>query len=64
MDKVYCTEERLTRFIKSLKSGCTWGHDGILSEHLKWGVETPEFVHHISTLVYCMSALWCCTGVL
>ncbi len=51
MDKVFFTEERLTRFIKSLKSGCTGVHDGILSEHLKWGVESPEFVHHIGTLV-------------
>ncbi len=25
MDKVYYTEERLTRFIKSLKSGCSGG---------------------------------------
>ncbi len=51
MHKVYCTEVRFARFIKSLKSGCTGGHDGILSEHLKWGVESPEFVHHIRTLV-------------
>ncbi len=54
MDKVYCIEkrfDRFDRFVKSLKSGCTGGHDGIISERLKLGVESPEFVHYISTLV-------------
>ncbi len=29
MDKMYCTEEGLARFMKSLKSGCGGGQDGI-----------------------------------
>ena len=64
MDKMYYTDERLTRFIKSLKSGCTrrsWWN-------LVWTFKVRSWVTWFCTPYKyhcnCMSALWCCTRAL
>ena len=51
MSGVYFTEERLVRYIKSLRAGCAPGIDGILGEHLKHAIDCDEIIQQLCTML-------------
>lgn len=46
----YLHEEGLVRYIKKLKSGCTYGVDGILSEHLKYSADCEILINQLCVM--------------
>lgn len=44
------SEDRLTKYVNKLKSGCAPGHDGIMSEHLKLSLISPIMCNMMCSL--------------
>ena len=51
---IFISEAKVTRLIKTLKSGSSPGIDGICAEHLKYSIGTPLILHLCSLLTLCL----------